>query len=77
MTTTHPDTYAAEGGGRCPVCQSENLSGTEVEIEGHLAFQEVMCLDCNAGWNDVYKLDSYSALEEAEPTTTSEGEDTT
>ena len=37
----------------CPVCFSD-CEGGPVEIDGLLARQRMMCLSCDALWQDVY-----------------------
>ena len=45
-----------EDSGRCPFCGSDNIEGGSLEVDGHQAWQEVTCLDCDGGWDDIYKL---------------------
>ena len=56
--------YIAQKGRICPACRTEdgNTEGGSIDIEGTLGFQEVICLECEARWNDVYKLVGYSDL---------------
>lgn len=43
--------------GRCPCCDSSEIE-TEGQIQGDggTAWQEVVCLKCNAAWKDIYEL---------------------
>ena len=44
---------------RCPVCGSEDITGSFVEIDDDVATQEVSCNECDAEWTDLYKLFHY------------------
>lgn len=55
--------YTDNGGVICPNCESTNLSGTEVDIDGGIATRTVMCLDCDANWTDLYELKGYRYLD--------------
>lgn len=57
--------YVSKGGGGCPSCNSTQIEGGSIEVEGSTASQGVRCLDCNANWNDVYALAGYAELETA------------
>ena len=46
----------------CPVCQSQEITGGETNVDSDSAWQEVSCNLCHATWNDVYKLIGYSEL---------------
>jgi len=56
LTEEQKKAYLEGGGGRCPACGSEDITGGSVEIEGGHAHQEVDCVDCDATWRDVYTL---------------------
>lgn len=56
--------YVLHGGGKCPVCRSTNITGGEVNVDAGTASQEISCGECDATWNDVYKLVGYAELEE-------------
>ena len=55
--------YVATLGTCCPVCQSTNVEGGPVEIDGGFASQEIWCKTCGASWNDTYTLTGYTGLE--------------
>ena len=43
----------------CPFCKSKNIEGHGIKVDeddGDCAWQEVVCLDCDKRWNDIYKL---------------------
>jgi hypothetical protein len=48
--------YLKAGGGQCPKCKSGNIGGQSVDIDGNKATQEMVCLDCEHEWTDLYKL---------------------
>ena len=54
--------YVATLGTNCPVCQSTELEGSSVDIDGGVASQEIWCKTCGASWNDTYTLTGYTDL---------------
>lgn len=65
METLTPKEYAEENGGlRCPLCGSENLEGSNIQVDAGIAWQNIICEDCEANWSDIYKLIGYSNLVE-------------
>ena len=58
--------YVEKGGLCCPCCGSHEIEGGSVEVSGGMAFQEITCGKCGAGWDDEYKLTGYTARGEAE-----------
>lgn len=55
--------YVANGGSRCPWCDSNNISAdANVKVEGGSAWQTINCADCGQRWNDLYTL---TGVEEA------------
>jgi len=40
----------------CPFCGSLSIQGGFIEIEEGKAFQGMKCTECEAHWQDVYKL---------------------
>lgn len=50
----------------CPYCQSPNIDGEGVQIEGSQAIQEVACNDCYNEWEDSYQLADVRSLRLAE-----------
>ena len=55
--------YVATLGTRCPVCQSTELEGSSVDIDGGDASQEIWCRTCGARWIDTYALTGYTDLD--------------
>jgi formate dehydrogenase maturation protein FdhE len=47
---------------RCPVCDSQNIEGSSVEINECGANQYCTCNDCDSEWNDKYILDDYKII---------------
>lgn len=64
MTPEQSAAYLAADGTACPYCESPDIEGGPVEIEGGSAWQQCHCLDCNATWNDVYTLATVEAVTE-------------
>jgi len=57
--------YLKRDGLACPACKSRCLDAIDfVQVDGAHAWQRVMCLTCSATWNDVFRLEGYSELEE-------------
>ena len=50
----------------CPACDSQEIEGESVDIEGDIALQEVGCLKCNATWTDSYRLNGFNLLEKGD-----------
>jgi len=58
--------YLETKGSKCPICSSTHIEASQVEFDGNTLAQEVQCLDCGAGWDDVYAtaLQGYENLED-------------
>lgn len=41
---------------RCPFCESADISGGHISIDGKVVWQEIWCNECNEDWRDVYTL---------------------
>ena len=58
--------YLQELGQLCPMCKSEDIQATGViETDSDYGWQRVECSNCNAEWDDVYKLVGYSLKEKS------------
>jgi hypothetical protein len=55
--------YAKGEENTCPRCGSDEVTGSEVDVEGERCFQHVYCNSCEAQWDDVYKLTGYTNLD--------------
>lgn len=53
--------YLRLGGTHCPFCDSEEITGGEVNIDAGTATQEVGCDNCNQEWKDLYRLEGFIA----------------
>ena len=60
--------YLESGGMICPYCQSTNIEGRSVDIDGGKAYQKVFCVDCAGTWQDEYTLTAVALLEPGEDT---------
>ena len=58
--------YVKSSGLKCPRCESENIDPVDYfesdRTINDCILQNILCLDCNAEWFDVYKLDGYSII---------------
>ncbi len=52
--------YVKQKGCLCPNCNSKNIEGGSLEMDGDSAWVKVSCADCGADWKDVYKLTGYT-----------------
>jgi hypothetical protein len=59
-TPPSPETYAAQGGGRCPACGSEDVTFSGVEVDPTTVTHQASCLRCGALWCDLYTLAGYT-----------------
>jgi formate dehydrogenase maturation protein FdhE len=64
--TNEEYTRHAETGQLCPVCRSEQVTGSAIEIEEAGAVQSCECNDCGVSWVDVYVLTGYVSLEDTQ-----------
>ena len=60
---TTSNEYAKYSGTRCPACNSEDIEGSLVEIDGAGASQDIRCNSCYSTWIDVHVLVGYEDLE--------------
>lgn len=59
--------YVAEGGLRCPYCQSTHVEADcGPVVETREAWQDIACCDCGRVWRDFYDLVGYQDLEPAQ-----------
>ena len=54
--------YLEGGGDHCPACKSDEIEGGSVQVDTGSAWQSMNCNSCEATWNAVYNLVSYSEL---------------
>jgi hypothetical protein len=40
----------------CPRCESDQIEGSNIQIDGGNAYQPIYCPDCDFVWDDVYEL---------------------
>lgn len=41
---------------RCPVCGSRDITGSAIDIEGDMVFQDLRCHRCGAEWYEAYSI---------------------
>ena len=56
LTADQKRKYLQQRFGHCPYCDSDNIEGGQVDVEGNRAFQAVRCLACDRHWEDEYVL---------------------
>lgn len=61
--TNKVDTYIKQNGEQCLNCGEVDISGTEVNISGNQAFQDMGCDACEASWTDVWQRSHVSNVE--------------
>jgi len=49
-------------GTRCPYCRSDEIEGYELNFKSGTISQEIICLNCDARWYDVYRLTGYEEV---------------
>lgn len=45
---------------RCPFCKSDEIEGTEVNMEVGECSQDMFCIECEREWTNIYRLESYT-----------------
>lgn len=69
LTQKQMEEYVESGGHNCPHCgaqdgvDGESLTGSSVDIDGPLAWQDMTCGRCGNSWRDCYKLIGILPLE--------------
>ena len=48
--------------GQCPVCTADQIDGSQIEVDGKHAWQEVTCAVCGFRWQDIYTLMNIEVL---------------
>jgi len=56
MSDTIQDRYLSNGAQSCPFCESDQIEGSSIEIEGTEVYSQILCLGCKGEWHDIYKL---------------------
>ena len=64
LSETEIDTYVAEGGVKCPYCQSEDLEASNQEFTEAGIFFDCACIGCLHEWKEHYKLASITSKED-------------
>lgn len=45
--------------GKCPYCQSTDITGDSIEVDGDGASQHISCSHCHEQWIDTYELTGF------------------
>jgi len=40
----------------CPFCDSEQIEGESLDVNGNEAWQPISCIECGRRWLDIYTL---------------------
>lgn len=64
--TMTQEEYKEKLGNVCPQCQSHDIEGEGVDVDGNQAHQEVSCSNCFAVWVDTYTLSYFNLVDEGE-----------
>lgn len=56
LTKEQKKDYLKVSGNHCPYCRSHDICGDHVEVNDGGAWQEVVCMECERRWTDIYKL---------------------
>jgi transposase-like protein len=56
FTKEQRDIYVESGGVKCPLCDSTDIEGFDIDINEGVAMQEMLCHSCDAAWVDIYHL---------------------
>jgi len=54
--------YVKIGANVCPSCKSDNINGGPLEVDGVIAWSTVNCAECDATWEDIYRIEGYEHL---------------
>ena len=55
--------YVLHDGTKCPYCESNEIEGSSMDVDGNTAWQKITCLGCDKEWNDIYTLTNLVELE--------------
>jgi len=56
LTPEQQEAYVNGGYCKCPYCKSEDIEGKHMDVDGNLAWQPVVCNNCDTEWRDIYTL---------------------
>jgi len=62
------DLHVKEGGIHCPFCYTDQIEGGDFNVEPGYVTQDMACLECEAEWRDVYRLESALTIRKGKPT---------
>lgn len=61
LDDVNPKEYFRYSGNRCPYCGSEKVDAGTRDWDEPYMYQEIMCLDCEKEWSDIYMLIGFTA----------------
>lgn len=60
--------YVKTGGGTCPLCKCNQVTGDDIDFNGATLTQEVSCDKCEGRWLDIYRLTGYDIISDPKET---------
>jgi hypothetical protein len=58
--------YVTSNGNKCPFCGKDDLRGGNYDMtDNDTIYYAVMCNDCGAQWDDIFKLTGFEEFTEA------------
>ncbi|MDD5547062.1 MAG: hypothetical protein PHO67_07930 [Candidatus Omnitrophica bacterium] len=64
LTSEQVGDYIESGGANCPFCESDQIEGGSIEVDGEIASQNMTCNACDKKWTDNFRRSSiYAGVE--------------
>ncbi|MDD2730822.1 MAG: hypothetical protein PHW33_01715 [Candidatus Portnoybacteria bacterium] len=61
LTSEQVGDYIEGGGANCPWCESDQIEGGSIEVDGEIASQNMTCNACSQRWTDNFRRSSIYA----------------
>lgn len=52
----------------CPKCNSDSISADNIELDGDIGYQNVVCNDCDFVWIEIWECTSWYAQDDESKT---------
>lgn len=62
LTLQQRNKYLSEGGSHCPYCDCTDISSGAFEADATVGWQNVVCHNCKAEWQDIWELTGVEEL---------------
>ena len=56
ITKEQESEYLENGGTKCPVCESDDIVGGEIDFSSDIIYREISCNNCKEEWVEKHKL---------------------